>query len=101
MTVKQLNRDQLTELKKRMIDDEISETEGRSASYGELANAESIPDEKVFERYDGIEFVEEAFVCTTGKEEIQVCDARHRDGRVTVRDRVGQETHIRAAQEKG
>lgn len=63
----ELNRDQLTELKQRMVDDEISETEGRSASYGELANAESIPDEKVFERYDGIEFVEEDFFCTAGK----------------------------------
>ena len=61
MTVMELNRDQLTELKQRMVDDEISETEGRSASYGELANAESIPDEKVFERYDGVEFVEEDF----------------------------------------
>lgn len=61
MTVMELNRDQLTELKQRMVDDEISETEGRSASYGELANAENIPDEKVFERYDGVEFVEEDF----------------------------------------
>lgn len=67
MTVMELNYDQLTELKQRMVDDEISETEGRSASYGELANAESIPDEKVFERYDGVEFVEEDFFCTTGK----------------------------------
>ena len=61
MTVMELNYAQLTELKQRMVDDEISETEGRSASYGELANAESIPDEKVFERYDGVEFVEEDF----------------------------------------
>lgn len=67
MTVMELNRNQLTELKQRMVDDEISETEGRSASYGELANAESIPDEKVFERYDGIKFAEEDFFCTAGK----------------------------------
>lgn len=57
----ELNYDQLTELKQRMVDDEISETEGRSASYGELANAESTPDEKMFKRYDGVEFVEEDF----------------------------------------
>ena len=67
MTVRELNRDQLTELKQRMVDDEINETEGRSASYGELADAESIPDEKVFEHYAGTEFVEDDFFCTAGK----------------------------------
>ena len=67
MTVMELDRDRLTELKQRMVDDEISEMEGRSASYGELANAESIPDEKVFERYDDIEFAEKDFFCAAGK----------------------------------
>lgn len=68
MTVRQLNRDQLTELKERMVDDEINETEGRSASCGELADAgESVPDEKVFERYAGTEFVNDDFFCTAGK----------------------------------
>ena len=66
MTVRELSRDQLTELKERMIDDEINETEGRNASYGELANAESIPDEKVFEKYDGVEFSNDDF-STAGK----------------------------------
>ena len=67
MTVQELTRDQLTELKQRMIDDEICEKEGRGASYGELAEAESVPDEKVFEHYAGIEFVEDDFFCTAGK----------------------------------
>lgn len=67
MTVRQLNRDQLTELKQRMVDDEINETEGRGASYGELADAESIPDEKVFEKYEGVDFVPDDFFCTAGK----------------------------------
>ena len=66
MTVRELSRDQLTELKQRMIDDEINETEGRNASYSELANAESVPDEKVFEKYEGVEFSNDDF-CTTGK----------------------------------
>ena len=66
MTVHELTIDQLTELKERMIDDEIYEKEGRSASYGELAEAESVPDEKVFEKYAETEFVEEDF-CTAGK----------------------------------
>ena len=64
MTVHELSRDQLTELKERMIDDEIYEKEGRGASYDELAEAESVPDEEVFEKYAGTEFVEEDFWLT-------------------------------------
>lgn len=66
MTIYELSRDQLTELKERMIDDEIYEKEGRNASHGELAEAESVPDEKVFEKYEGVEFSNDDF-CTTGK----------------------------------
>ena len=66
MTVRELSRDQLTELKERMIDDEIYEKEGRGASYDELAEAESIPDEKVFEKYEGTEFSSDDFY-TAGK----------------------------------
>lgn len=68
MDVRQLNRDQLTELKQRMIDEELYEKEGRGASYGELAAADSlVPDEKVFERYKGTSFVNDDFFCTAGK----------------------------------
>ena len=67
MTVHELSRDQLTELKQRMIDDEIYEKEGRGASYGELAEAESVHDEKVFEKYEGVEFSNDDFSCTAGK----------------------------------
>lgn len=67
MTVRQLNRDQLTELKQRMVNDEIYESEGRTPSYGELAEAESVPDEKVFEKYEGVEFSNDDFFCTAGK----------------------------------
>lgn len=66
MTIYELSRDQLTELKERMIDDEIYEKEGRGASYSELANAESIPDEKVFEKYEGVKFSNDDFY-TAGK----------------------------------
>ena len=66
MTVHELTNDQLTELKERMIDDEIYEKEGRGASYSELENAESIPDEKVFEKYEGVEFSNDDFY-TAGK----------------------------------
>lgn len=67
MTVRKLNRDQLTELKQRMVSDEIYESEGRTPSYGELADAEGIPDEKVFEKYEGIDFVPDDFYCTAGQ----------------------------------
>lgn len=66
MTVHELTSDQLMELKQRMVDDEIYEKEGRGASYSELANAESVPDEKVFEKYEGVEFSNDDF-CTAGK----------------------------------
>ena len=66
MTDHEISRDQLTELKQRMIDDEIYEKEGRGASYSELENAESIPDEKVFEKYEGVEFSNDDFY-TAGK----------------------------------
>ena len=71
MTVRQLNRDQLTELKLMMVSDEIFERKGRTPSYGELAEAEaeaeSVPDEKVFEKYEGTKFSSDDFYCTTGK----------------------------------
>lgn len=63
MTVRELDRDQLAELKQRMADDEIYEIEGRSASYGELAEAaERISDEAVFEEYEGTEFAPDDFL---------------------------------------
>lgn len=68
MTVRELSDDQLVELKQRMVDDEIYEVEGRSASYGELAAAESIPDDRVFEQYDGVDFSNDDFLCTSGRD---------------------------------
>lgn len=78
MTVRELKRDQITELKQRMVYDEIYEAEGRDASYGELAEAETVPDEKVFEKYEGTEFSSDDFFCTARKY-VQIRDARHRD----------------------
>ena len=50
-----------------MVSDEIYESEGRTPSYGELAEAESVPDEKVFEKYEGTKFSSDDFFCTAGK----------------------------------
>lgn len=66
MTVRELSDDQLVELKQKMVDDEIYAAEGRGASYGELAAAESIPDERVFDLYDGVDFSNDDFLCTAG-----------------------------------
>ena len=42
MTLKDLNKDQRKQLKARLLDDELMEAEGRTASYGEIANADEI-----------------------------------------------------------
>ena len=62
MTFNELNAEQRLALKQRMLDEELYETEGRSASYGELADADRlVTDEKLRERYEGTEFVPEDF----------------------------------------
>lgn len=64
MSVKELTRAQLTQLKGNHLDDLLYEREGRGASYGELAMAdELVSDEEVFEAYEGYVFSEEDFSC--------------------------------------
>lgn len=60
MTVQELNRNQLNELKQHYVFKKAEE-QGYSPSYGELADAEDIPDEVIFEEYSHIHFVEEDF----------------------------------------
>ena len=62
MTVRELNGRQLAELKQRMVSDEIIESEGRTPTWGELAEADStVTDEAVFAEYEGTDFVPEDF----------------------------------------
>lgn len=62
MTFDELNAEQRLALKRSMLDEELYETEGRSASYGELADADKlVTDGKLKERYEGTEFVPEDF----------------------------------------
>lgn len=62
MNVRDLNRDQLIELKQRML---IERDE--STFWGELAEADTlIPDEDVFKYFDGYSFVPEDFSCSAG-----------------------------------
>jgi hypothetical protein len=62
MTVRELNREQLDELKVKYVCDLYD-----NPTYGDLADAHTICDEELFIHYDGIDFVEEDFFC--GKEE--------------------------------
>lgn len=63
MTVMELNREQLTELKQSYYCNEVREGEG--VSYGELAAIdELVSDEEVFEYFDGYVFVEDDFWCS-------------------------------------
>lgn len=58
MTVRELNRDELDELKQAYAS---TKKEPDGISYDELIEATSIPDEEIFEQYDGIEFSEGDF----------------------------------------
>lgn len=50
MTVRELNREQLIQLKQKFIDDQCLEEDGVGASYEELANADRlISDEEGFQ----------------------------------------------------
>ena len=61
MNVKELNRDQLIQLKQRYLTDWYDSL-GSSPSYGELADADTlVADELVFYYYDGVDFVEDDF----------------------------------------
>ena len=64
-TVYDLNRDQLDELKQTYAF-QLAETDGDALSYGELADASNIPDDIIFEHYDGVSFTDDDFFCSCG-----------------------------------
>ena len=73
MTVKQLNRQQLEELKIHYYDEILQDTEDRSISYGEMANINDlISDEKIFNEYNGYIFTEEDFSPVEEESECEV-----------------------------
>lgn len=62
MTVRELSREQLDELKQNHLTRKMDEA-GESPSYGELAEAsEKISDEEIFDEYDGTEFSPDDFM---------------------------------------
>lgn len=61
MSVEELNRDQLIQLKQNMLMERMDE-EGETPSWGELAEADSlITDEEVQQEYAGTDFVTDDF----------------------------------------
>lgn len=61
MSVEELNREQLTQLKQNMLMERM-DAEGETPSWGELAEVDSlITDEEVQQEYAGTEFVTDDF----------------------------------------
>lgn len=60
MTVKELNRDQIDELKERIVTEELDLT-GSTPSYMELICSHEIPDKAVYDIFDGVDFTEDDF----------------------------------------
>ena len=68
MTVYDLNRDQLAELKARYYQDQV----GYDLSYEELANIDAyVTDTEIFNEYAGTEFTPDDFFCSAGEEFIE------------------------------
>lgn len=68
MTVRELNRDQLEELKQHYLTEQY-DLRGEGISYGELAAAdELVSDEEIFAAYEHVDFVPDDFWCTVGME---------------------------------
>ena len=67
MTVYDLSRDQLIELKQGYLEEYLENwaDDDEPIGYGDLANAdELIPDETIFEAYEGTIFTEDDFFCS-------------------------------------
>jgi len=70
MIVRDLNREQLNELKYAyavQLTDCGEDKEVLGISYEELADSTEIPDEVIFNHYDGVAFTEDDFFCSCGK----------------------------------
>ena len=66
MDVKNLNREELVELKERYYTG-LLDRKGESPSYGELAAIDDlVDDDTIFEVYAGVDFVEDDFFCSCG-----------------------------------
>ena len=69
MNVRELNRNQLNELKEHYLTQKLY-YENKDVSYGELLESHNILDSVIFDEYDGINFSNDDFTCTCGMENI-------------------------------
>ena len=72
MELKDLNREQVRELKTRYLDELLQEKENRSISYGEMANIDAIikdSDQDFINTYSCYDFTDDDFFCSANKEE--------------------------------
>jgi hypothetical protein len=68
MTVQELDRDQLIELKQMYLTEKNLEV-GEGDSWEEVAAVDDvISDKEIFERYEGYTFTNDDFFCTVGRE---------------------------------
>lgn len=59
MNVRELSKEQLSELKQNYVFETVA-----APSWGDLAEADNIPDSVVFDYYADIDFVNDDFFCT-------------------------------------
>ena len=72
MTVKQLNRDMLIELKQNYLSEKIYNEGERCISYGELADVDEIvSDDTIYKEYEGYDFGVDDFFCSAGQYDLQ------------------------------
>ena len=72
MDVRELDENQMTELKQRWYTDYINETENRGVSMSELADINSlVSDDTMYEEYKNTTFVRDDFDCTAGTTKYQ------------------------------
>jgi hypothetical protein len=67
MTVRELDRGQLIELKSMYLTEKNSEV-GEETSWGEIAAVDDvISDKEIYDRYDGYTFNNDDFFCSVGR----------------------------------
>jgi hypothetical protein len=68
MTVRELNPEQLNELRWALWWDGVADEDGSVKNIdGFFSSPDAITDEVVYDHYDGINFVNDDFCCTAGK----------------------------------
>lgn len=73
MTVKELKREQLQELKQKYYDEKLQEQENRSISYGEMANIDEIvTDDEIIKEFDGYMFTDDDFSPVEDEEDDEI-----------------------------